>query len=294
MLLRANGLCRYRAASKSARCSAQGSNDRQIPLHLHDGHAIMLPHKPFELLLYGPPMDDGQGFVMQTVRCHHQSEGLVPYKAPTPPVYSVDGLQEFQVVLYEGRKGVVSITMYGRPVSGSEAAPSKAIIGLLPPPQTAGALPCPSQSTENDVESAKEEGEEALFLGTQRSPRRTLRLSFTCNRCGTRNVNQVNPLAWFSGAVFIQCGGCHVKHKMVDHLNIVQEMSAPVNDRQLALDQLRKMMPTHMLPISSPQIHHDAYAHAAHQFTVGCLRSRSVHVHLRSRACYAVGAGRVS
>ena len=50
-----------------------------------------------------------------------------------------------------------------------------------------------------------------------------LQISFTCNVCGARNIRQVNPLAWKSGTVFLQCAGCSVHHKVVDNLNLTTE-----------------------------------------------------------------------
>lgn len=39
---------------------------------------------------------------------------------------------------------------------------------------------------------------------TQSSPRRTLRIQFTCNRCSSVNITSVNPRAWASGTIFIE------------------------------------------------------------------------------------------
>lgn len=35
----------------------------------------------------------------------------------------------------------------------------------------------------------------------------------------------MNPLAWHSGTVFLQCAGCKVHHKVVDHLNLTEEFN---------------------------------------------------------------------
>jgi hypothetical protein len=128
--------------------------------------------------------------------------------------------------------------------------------------------------------------DENLFLGSQKSPRRTLgvrawlrivwavdaatmcpvhahalqrttnlifslaQVSFTCNRCGARNVHSVNPLAWRSGTVFIQCGGCKVKHKMVDHLNLCTDYGSGITlNMTRALERqhtIRSVMPNRM------------------------------------------------
>jgi transcription elongation factor Elf1 len=77
-------------------------------------------------------------------------------------------------------------------------------------------------------------------------------MQYTCNRCGTRNVNQVNPTAWKTGTIFIECGGCKVRHKLIDNLGIVHEMQLDVFKEHLAVareKKLRRVMPTSMLPM---------------------------------------------
>ena len=53
----------------------------------------------------------------------------------------------------------------------------------------------------------------------QRKPsrRRTLGVAFTCEACGERTTRLVNPRAYGLGTVFVECGGCGVKHLLVDH-----------------------------------------------------------------------------
>jgi len=46
------------------------------------------------------------------------------------------------------------------------------------------------------------------------SPRRTARFAFTCNICGEYTVRAINPHAYKHGAVFVQCSGCQVFHKV--------------------------------------------------------------------------------
>ena len=55
------------------------------------------------------------------------------------------------------------------------------------------------------------------------SPRRTMAVRFTCNRCGTRTERRINPKAYSDGTVFVQCSGCDVHHKLVDNLNLYFE-----------------------------------------------------------------------
>jgi hypothetical protein len=59
----------------------------------------------------------------------------------------------------------------------------------------------------------------------QYSRRRTARVSFTCNLCLHRNERRpVNPDAMRSGSVFVSCTGCASVHKLVDNLNIFDEV----------------------------------------------------------------------
>ncbi|CAD5180599.1 unnamed protein product [Musa acuminata subsp. malaccensis] len=62
-----------------------------------------------------------------------------------------------------------------------------------------------------------------------RSPRRRMRVAFTCNVCGQRTTRAINPHAYTDGTVFVQCCGCNVFHKLVDNLNLFHEMKCYVN-----------------------------------------------------------------
>ncbi|KAK2974871.1 hypothetical protein RJ640_020786 [Escallonia rubra] len=58
-----------------------------------------------------------------------------------------------------------------------------------------------------------------------KSPRRRMRVAFTCNVCGQRTTRAINPHAYTDGT----CCGCHVFHKLVDNLNLFHEMKCYVN-----------------------------------------------------------------
>ncbi|KAH6821401.1 Zim17-type zinc finger protein [Perilla frutescens var. hirtella] len=62
-----------------------------------------------------------------------------------------------------------------------------------------------------------------------KSPRRRMRVAFTCNVCGHRTTRAINPHAYTDGPVFVQCCGCNVFHKLVDNLNLFHEMKCYVN-----------------------------------------------------------------
>ncbi|CAL9040241.1 unnamed protein product [Musa banksii] len=62
-----------------------------------------------------------------------------------------------------------------------------------------------------------------------RSPRRRMRVVFTCNVCGQRTTRAINPHAYTDGTVFVQCCGCNVFHKLVDNLNLFHGMKCYVS-----------------------------------------------------------------
>ncbi|CAN8287698.1 unnamed protein product [Cochlearia groenlandica] len=57
-----------------------------------------------------------------------------------------------------------------------------------------------------------------------KSPRRRMRVAFTCNVCGQRTMRAINAHAYTDGTVFVQCCGCNVFHKLVDNLNLFHEV----------------------------------------------------------------------
>ncbi|KAJ8772799.1 hypothetical protein K2173_027976 [Erythroxylum novogranatense] len=62
-----------------------------------------------------------------------------------------------------------------------------------------------------------------------KSPRRRMRVAFTCNVCGQRTTRAINPHAYTDGTVFVQCCGCNVFHKLVDNLNLFHDMNCYVS-----------------------------------------------------------------
>eukprot|EP00892_Ulva_mutabilis_P006999 jgi/Ulvmu1/4671/UM002_0402.1 len=159
--------------------------------------------------------------------------GLVLYEAPRPPIVSDKGRSGAQVIVY--RAGVSHAEFEQAEGGGNVFA------GLLPQPEIAGVLPRPSEEASTEETS---QAHDRLFVGRDsESPRRSLKLQFTCNRCDTRNVASVNPFAWRYGTVFIECGGCKVKHKMVDHLNVAEEVGITAGEMDLSQqERIRHMM----------------------------------------------------
>lgn len=76
--------------------------------------------------------------------------------------------------------------------------------------------------------SENEGKEELKFPDLSKSPRRKMRVAFTCNVCGERTIRAINPLAYTDGTVFVQCKGCDVFHKLVDNLNLFHEMRGKI------------------------------------------------------------------
>ncbi len=69
------------------------------------------------------------------------------------------------------------------------------------------------------------------------NPRRTKRIQFTCNMCGSTTTKMVNPHAWEKGTVFAQCSGCGVKHKLIGEM--------PLNPSRWTV-----VGPTYPIPVS--------------------------------------------
>ncbi|KAF6135650.1 hypothetical protein GIB67_028221 [Kingdonia uniflora] len=61
-----------------------------------------------------------------------------------------------------------------------------------------------------------------------KSPRRRMLVAFTCKICSQRTTRAINPHAYNDGTVFVQCCGCNVFHKLVDNLNLFDEMKCYV------------------------------------------------------------------
>ena len=75
---------------------------------------------------------------------------------------------------------------------------------------------------------------------TQYSPRRTMAVQFTCNRCQTRTERRINPKAYTNGTIFVRCSGCSVHHKLIDNLNLYYEGDA---NRRFEAAQLIEVFP---------------------------------------------------
>ncbi|XP_038715926.1 uncharacterized protein LOC120009406 [Tripterygium wilfordii] len=85
------------------------------------------------------------------------------------------------------------------------------------------------------VPAAAEDGSSTEKVATfpwslfTKSPRRRMRVAFTCNVCGQRTTRAINPHAYTDGTVFVQCCRCNIFHKLVDNLNLFHEMKCYVN-----------------------------------------------------------------
>lgn len=94
----------------------------------------------------------------------------------------------------------------------------------FPPTSCTGIVPVPSEGLAGYAGQYQgaDSGEEGPIDSS--SPRRTHRLRFTCNMCGSVNTKPINPHAWASGTVFARCCGCGIVHRLIDHLNVVDEI----------------------------------------------------------------------
>eukprot|EP00249_Psilotum_nudum_P021951 c28311_g1_i8 orf=451-1206(-) len=93
---------------------------------------------------------------------------------------------------------------------------------------TGSGLEGPSGSLElNQNEGAGEVGHQR-WPWLSKSPRRRMRVAFTCNVCGERTVRAINPHAYTDGTVFVQCAGCNIFHKLVDNLKLFHEIKGRI------------------------------------------------------------------
>ncbi|EOY15147.1 hypothetical protein QUC31_000402 [Theobroma cacao] len=94
---------------------------------------------------------------------------------------------------------------------------------------TGSGMEGPSVPARTDDQSNTEKVSTFPWSLFTKSPRRRMRVAFTCNVCGQRTTRAINPHAYTDGTVFVQCCGCNVFHKLVDNLNLFHEMKCYVS-----------------------------------------------------------------
>ncbi|KAH6780230.1 Zim17-type zinc finger protein [Perilla frutescens var. hirtella] len=94
---------------------------------------------------------------------------------------------------------------------------------------TGSGMEGPSAPAGSDHDSGMERVSTFPWSLFTKSPRRRMRVAFTCNVCGQRTTRAINPHAYTDGTVFVQCCGCNIFHKLVDNLNLFHEMKCYVN-----------------------------------------------------------------
>lgn len=93
---------------------------------------------------------------------------------------------------------------------------------------TGSGLEGPSNMFEFKEGQSIHETSEHRWPMLSKSPRRRMRVAFTCNVCGERTTRAINPHAYTDGTVFVQCAGCNVFHKLVDNLKLFHELKGSV------------------------------------------------------------------
>ncbi|KAH7426309.1 hypothetical protein KP509_11G094600 [Ceratopteris richardii] len=93
---------------------------------------------------------------------------------------------------------------------------------------TGSGLQGPSILFGSESNLSADEASGQTWPSLSRSPRRRMRVEFTCNVCGERTTRAINPHAYTDGTVFVQCGGCNIFHKLVDNLKLFHEMKGNV------------------------------------------------------------------
>ncbi|KAG6419720.1 hypothetical protein SASPL_116230 [Salvia splendens] len=94
---------------------------------------------------------------------------------------------------------------------------------------TGSGMEGPSSPAGSDLDSGMERVSTFPWSLFTKSPRRRMRVAFTCNVCGQRTTRAINPHAYTDGTVFVQCCGCNLFHKLVDNLNLFHEMKCYVD-----------------------------------------------------------------
>ncbi|KAK9820391.1 hypothetical protein WJX72_009887 [[Myrmecia] bisecta] len=80
-----------------------------------------------------------------------------------------------------------------------------------------------SSSTSSSSSEDSDESTEQIAKIALDKPRRSLQVTFTCDKCGGRTERMVNPIAWDKGLVFVQCGQCEAWHKIKDAAGLIEE-----------------------------------------------------------------------
>ncbi|GMJ02748.1 hypothetical protein HRI_003944000 [Hibiscus trionum] len=94
---------------------------------------------------------------------------------------------------------------------------------------TGSGMEGPSVPARTDDQASTEQVSTFPWSLFTKSPRRRMRVAFTCNVCGQRTTRAINPHAYTDGTVFVQCCGCNVFHKLVDNLNLFHGMKCYVD-----------------------------------------------------------------
>lgn len=161
----------------------------------------------------------GANFVLRRSKLSHHpssppspSTGLVRQSSPFPPV----PISTNNHINTTALSGIIVIDTSFQVIQEKEEAQEEVkCLGIVPVSPSFDTFTTPTTTDTNTLSSSHH-------------PRRTRKVRFTCNLCESSNEKWVNPQAWSSGSVFVQCDGCTVVHKLIDNLNIFSELAGPV------------------------------------------------------------------
>eukprot|EP00546_Thalassionema_frauenfeldii_P016522 CAMPEP_0178901012 /NCGR_PEP_ID=MMETSP0786-20121207/3781_1 /TAXON_ID=186022 /ORGANISM="Thalassionema frauenfeldii, Strain CCMP 1798" /LENGTH=294 /DNA_ID=CAMNT_0020572057 /DNA_START=178 /DNA_END=1062 /DNA_ORIENTATION=+ len=85
---------------------------------------------------------------------------------------------------------------------------------IVPPPNSIVPLEL-SEDEQKDLSSADESAVDTT------GGKKTFRMVYTCNRCGTRNMLEIKRKTWEEGVVISTCQGCNVKHLLADNKGLM-------------------------------------------------------------------------
>uniref|UniRef100_A0A383VP13 DNL-type domain-containing protein n=1 Tax=Tetradesmus obliquus TaxID=3088 RepID=A0A383VP13_TETOB len=174
------------------------------------GVAVRKPQPPTEIIPL--PLDEVEVSIV-VLPVEGQSLGIVPFRQMLQDSNASDswGLQEQDIDFPASSDGSSCLAIVPR--DGST------MLGVV--------LGSALRKRDDDLQLPVDD--EAVYeTFNTKHKRRTMKIKFTCKRCGATTIKPVNPHAWTSGTVFAKCGCCNITHKLIDNLKLFHELSGPV------------------------------------------------------------------
>uniref|UniRef100_A0A061SKI7 Zf-dnl-domain-containing protein n=1 Tax=Tetraselmis sp. GSL018 TaxID=582737 RepID=A0A061SKI7_9CHLO len=224
---------------------ASGSGPQEPP---NDTAGCELPRGVWWMT--GPVGESLPDFASQVTR-HGQGFVILGEPRPNSSERKVQGLQRMDegqstdlVAASATNSGNASARLFGSvgtPTIGFKLLPggNSHVSGLLSEGECRDIVLRAATGGSTNKLAARQGREPPVAPERSKSPRRTQPVKFLCNICLTETIRDVNPHAWYHGTVFLECSGCHIKHKVRDNLNLFHELSGPVFPGAPSVDALK-------------------------------------------------------